>query len=76
MTFDAASNATAVSSATDYHQSEMRQSMFGALKRFIQEKVVGSDQESIAFEYVEVSDPNFWPHIIARCRLEWKNLDY
>lgn len=57
-------------------ESETRPSMFGALKRFITEKVVGPKYDDSAFEVVEVSDPNFWPHIIIRSRLEWRKLDY
>ena len=53
-------------------QNPMRQSMFGALKRFITEKVVGPEDD----DQPEVSDPNFWPHIIIRCRTEWPQLDH
>ena len=51
-----------------------KQSMFGALRRFITGKVVGQD-DSAALAAIEVSDPNFWPQIILRCRQEWSKLD-
>ena len=52
----------------------MRQSMFGAFRRFLTEKVVGPDNDFASS--IEVSSADFWPTIIVRCRQEWSDLDH
>lgn len=53
----------------------VRQSVFGAFRKFLAEKVVGQDTGS-DLQAPEVSSPDFWPTIIIRCRQEWSELDH
>ena len=46
--------------------------MFGALKRFLSEKIQGSADQNV--KNAEVSDPEFWPQMIARCGKEFPEL--
>ena len=70
-------SASAVKAEQESRESEMplRQSMFGAFRKFLAEKVVRQDTGS-DLQALEVSSPDFWPTIIVRCRQEWSDLDH
>ena len=40
-----------------------RTSMFGAFKKFLTDKVIGTDDDD-KYKHLKVTDPEFWPEII------------